>query len=306
MPIIVKQRIIGTLQGKNPALLQGTYVSRLSKASDWLILTPNVLKGFKMKPKLIIVGAAGRMGRRIMYLAGQSQKFDIIGTIEDKNCPEIGKDLEQTGLKISSEFPAKADVVIDFSLPAAFNGTVNYCLNNNCALVLGTTGLSVEQIKKIDDAAKKIPVIQATNMSVGMNLLFELAGTVAQKLGDEYDIEIAEAHHRFKKDSPSGSAMTLAERIAAATNKKFPDCLDIGRKGKDVPRKKGSIGIQATRLGDTVGEHSVMFGTLGETVTISHSAHSRDTFASGAIRAALWLVGKNAGRYSMADVLGLK
>ena len=259
-----------------------------------------------MRPKLIIVGAAGRMGRRISALAAESKKFDIIGAIEDKSCPLIGKDLEQTGVKISSEFPAKADVVIDFSLPAAFDGTVNYCLNNNCALVMGTTGLSAEQIKKNDEAAKKIPLIQATNMSVGMNLLFELVGQVAKKLGDEYDTEIVEAHHRFKKDSPSGSAMTLAERIAAATNKKFPDCLDMGRKGKEALRKKGTIGMQAIRLGDTVGEHSVMFGTLGETVTISHSAHSRDTFAAGAIRAALWLVGKKPARYSMADVLGLK
>ncbi len=259
-----------------------------------------------MNPKLIIVGAAGRMGRRITALALESKKFDIIGTIEDKNCPEISKDLEHAGLKITSEFPPKADIVIDFSLPAAFNGTLNYCLKNNCSLVMGTTGLSAEQIKKIDDAAKKIPVIQATNMSVGMNLLFETVGQLAKKLGDDYDIEIVEAHHRFKKDSPSGSAMTLAEKIAAATNKKFPDCLDIGRKGKEVLRKKGTIGIQAIRLGDTVGEHSVMFGTLGETVTISHSAHSRDTFAAGAIRAAQWLVGKKPARYSMADVLGLK
>jgi 4-hydroxy-tetrahydrodipicolinate reductase len=259
-----------------------------------------------MKPKLIIVGAAGRMGRRITALAVESNKFDIVGRIEDNNCPEIGKDLEQIGVKISSEFPAKADIVIDFSLPAAFDNTIDYCLKNNCALVLGTTGLSAEQLKKINEAAKKIAIIQATNMSVGMNLLFEIVGQVAKKLGDEYDIEIVESHHRMKKDAPSGSALTLAEKIAAATGKKFPDCLDIGRKGKEALRKKGTIGIQAIRLGDVVGEHSVMFGTTGETITISHSAHSRDTFAAGAIRAALWLAGKKAGRYSMADVLGIK
>lgn len=259
-----------------------------------------------MKPKLIIVGAAGRMGRRITALACESKQFDIIGRIEDKNCPEINKDLEQVGIKIGSDFPAGADVVIDFSLPAALSCTIDYCLKNNCALVMGTTGLSSEQIKKIDDAVRKIPIVQATNMSVGMNLLFELVGQVAQKLGDEYDIEIVEAHHRMKKDAPSGSAMTLAEKIATATNKKFSDCLDIGRKGKEALRKKGTIGIQALRLGDTVGEHSVMFGTTGETITISHSAHSRDTFAAGAVKAALWLVGKKPARYSMADVLGLK
>jgi 4-hydroxy-tetrahydrodipicolinate reductase len=259
-----------------------------------------------MNPKLIIVGAAGRMGRRITALAAESKKFDIIGTIEDENCPEIGKDLERTGVKITSEFPAGANLVIDFSLPAAFDGTVNYCLKNKCALVMGTTGLSAEQIKKLDNAAKKIPIVQAANMSVGMNLLFATVGQIAKKLGDEYDIEIVETHHRFKKDSPSGSALTLAEKIAAATNKKFPACLDIGRKGKQALRKKGTIGIQAIRLGDTVGEHSVIFGTLGETVTISHSAHSRDTLAAGALRAAQWLIGKKPGRYSMADVLGLK
>lgn len=266
-----------------------------------------------MKLKLIIVGAAGRMGRKITALACRSKQFDIIGTIEDKACPDIGKDagtlagLDQINIKISADLSAealaKADVVIDFSLPAAFNSTLDYCLANNCSLVIGTTGLSAEQIKKIDDASKKIACLQATNMSVGMNLLFELVGQVAQKLGDEYDVEIIEAHHRFKKDSPSGSALTIAEKIAAATNRKIPDCLDIGRKGKEAVRKKGTIGIQSVRLGDTVGEHSVMFGTSGETVTISHSARSRDTFAVGAIRAALWLVGKPAGRYSMADVL---
>ncbi|MEN6384354.1 MAG: 4-hydroxy-tetrahydrodipicolinate reductase [Phycisphaerales bacterium] len=259
-----------------------------------------------MNSKLIIVGAAGRMGKRIAVFAKESGQFNIIGAVEDKSCPEIGKNLEQTDVKISSEFPADADVVIDFSLPAAFEHTLEYCLKTNCALVLGTTGLSQEQIKKVDEASKKIPLIQATNMSVGMNLLFEIIGQVAEKLGQEYDIEIVEAHHRFKKDAPSGSAMTLAERIAAATGRKFPDCLDMSRSGKEALRKKGSIGMQALRLGDTVGEHSVMFGTLGETVTISHSAHSRDTFVAGAVKAAGWLVGKKPARYSMADVLGLK
>lgn len=258
-----------------------------------------------MSYKLVIIGAAGRMGKMIAANAIETGQFEIIGGIEDAKCPAIGQSIEKTNIKISSQFPSNANAVIDFSLPAALDGTLDYCLKNNCALVIGTTGLSPEQIKKIDETAKKIPLIQATNMSVGMNLLFEIVGQVAKKLGDEYDIEIVEAHHRFKKDAPSGSAMTLAEKIAAATNKKFPDCLDMSRSGKECQRKKGSIGMQALRLGDTVGEHSVMFGTLGETVTISHSAHSRETFAAGAVRAASWLVGKKAGRYSMADVLGL-
>jgi 4-hydroxy-tetrahydrodipicolinate reductase len=262
-----------------------------------------------MNPRLIVVGAAGRMGRRITALACESKQFDIIAAVEQRNSPEIGKDagivagLGQINIKISPDCLLKADVVIDFSQPAAADSIIDYCTKTICALVMGTTGLSAEQLKKIDVAAKKIPVIYATNMSIGMNLLFELVGGVAQRLGEDYDIEIVEAHHRFKKDSPSGSAMTLAEKIAAAANKKFPDCLDLGRKGSQALRKKGSIGIQAIRLGDTVGEHSVMFGALGETVTISHVAHTRDTFALGALRAAKWIVGKKPGRYSMSNVL---
>ena len=265
-----------------------------------------------MKPKLIIVGAAGRMGRKITFLAHQSDEFNIVAAIEDKNCPELGKDagalagIEAIGTKVDIHYPTAADVLINFSLPAAIDNVIDYCVRKTCALVSGTTGLTAEQLKKMDEASQKRPIIHAANMSIGMNVLFEIVGTLAQKLGEDYDVEIIEAHHRMKKDSPSGSAMILAEKIAAATNKKFPDCLDIGRKGKESLRKKGSIGIQAIRLGDTVGEHSVMFGTVGETVTISHSAHSRDTFATGAIRAALWLVGKKPARYSMADVLGLK
>jgi 4-hydroxy-tetrahydrodipicolinate reductase len=142
-------------------------------------------------------------------------------------------------------------------------------------------------------------------MSVGMNVLFSLVGKVAAMLGDEYDTEIIEQHHRFKKDAPSGSALTLAENICKATGKKFPDCLINGRSGKDTLRQKGTIGVHAVRGGDITGIHSVVFSTLGETVTLNHTAHSRDTFVIGALRAAQWLVGKKPGLYSMADVLGI-
>ena len=143
-------------------------------------------------------------------------------------------------------------------------------------------------------------------MSVGMNTMFALVGKVASMLGPDYDIEIVEQHHRFKKDAPSGSALTLAEIIAKATGKKFPDCLATGRNGKDALRDKGTIGMHAVRAGDIVGIHSVILSTLGETVTLNHTAHSRDTFVRGALRAAGWLVNKKPGLYSMADVLGLK
>ena len=138
-----------------------------------------------------------------------------------------------------------------------------------------------------------------------MNILFSIVGKVAQMAGEDYDIEIVEAHHRFKKDAPSGSALTLAENIANQTDRQTPDCLTHGRHGISTLRQKGTIGMHAIRAGDITGEHSVIFGTLGETITLSHSAHNRDNFARGALRAAQWLIGKAPGSYSMKDVLGI-
>ena len=263
-----------------------------------------------MRPKLVIVGAAGKVGRRIISLSIDAGWFDIIAAVETKGHPDIGKDaglVASAGpinVKLDSDYPAGADVAIDFSQPAAADKTIDYCLKEGTALVLGTTGLTEKQHEKIKAASAKIPVIYGTNMSVGMNVLFSLAGSLASMLGDEYDTEIIEQHHRFKKDAPSGSAMTLAETICKATGKKFPDCLVHGRSGKEVLREKGTVGMHAVRAGDIVGVHSVIFSTLGETVTLNHTAHSRDTFAIGALRAARWLVGKKPGLYSMADVLG--
>jgi 4-hydroxy-tetrahydrodipicolinate reductase len=258
----------------------------------------------KNKPNLIVCGAAGRMGSRILALAAEDGQFQITGAVEKAGHPDIGKD---AGIvKITSDFVGQADVVIDFSLPEAADRTVDYCVKNNAGLVLGTTGLSDSQRKKIETASSKTAIVCATNMSVGMNTLFALVGKVASMLGEDYDIEIVEQHHRFKKDAPSGSALTLAENIAKATGRKFPDCLTHGRSGKESMRQKGDIGMHAVRAGDIVGIHSVIFSTLGETVTLNHTAHSRDTFARGALRAANWLIGKKPGLYSMADVLGLR
>jgi 4-hydroxy-tetrahydrodipicolinate reductase len=264
-----------------------------------------------MRPKLIIVGAAGKMGRRIISLGIDAGWFDIIAAVDAKSHPDIGKDaglvasVGPINVKLDSTYPAGADVAIDFSQPAAADKTIDYCLKGGVALVLGTTGLTEKQREKMETASAKIPLIYGTNMSVGMNVLFSLAGKFALMLGDEYDTEIIEQHHRFKKDAPSGSALVLAENICKATGKKFPNCLIHGRSGKDALRQKGTIGIHAVRAGDIVGIHSVIFSTLGETVTLSHTAHSRDTFAIGALRAARWLVGKKPGLYSMADVLGI-
>jgi 4-hydroxy-tetrahydrodipicolinate reductase len=170
---------------------------------------------------------------------------------------------------------------------------------------MGTTGLAPAQQEAIRAATQRIPVIYGTNMSVGMNVLFTLVGKAAALLGENYDIEIIEQHHRFKKDAPSGSALTLAEKICEATKRDLDTCLTHGRSGKEALREKGTIGMHAVRAGDITGIHSVIYSTLGETVTLNHTAHNRDTFVQGALRAAQWLVGKEPGLYSMANVLGL-
>lgn len=265
-----------------------------------------------MTPELIICGAAGRMGKRVIALALEGSQFKIIAALDRSDHPDISKDAgtvagaEPIGVKISSVFTPGADVVIDFSLPQAASDTINYCVENKAALVMGTTGLKAEQVEKIKSASAKIPVIYGTNMGVGMNVLFAIVGKVAKMLGSDYDTEIVEQHHRFKKDAPSGSALTLAENICAETGRELSGKFTFGRSGKDAVREKDSIGIHAVRAGDIVGKHSVIFSTLGETITINHDAHSRDTFVHGAVRAAGWLAGKAPGLYSMADVLGIK
>jgi len=265
-----------------------------------------------MRPKLIVCGAAGRMGRRILALSIEAGRFEIIAGIEKKGHPDLGKDAgtlagkEAIGVELTETYPPAADVVIDFSLPQAADKTIDYCLANNAVMVLGTTGLSADQSAKIKTASAKIPLIYGTNMSAGMNVLFALAGKTASMLGDEYDIEIIEQHHRFKKDAPSGSALTLAENICKATGRDFPNCLVHGREGKDALREKGTIGIHAIRAGDITGIHSVVFSTLGEKITLNHTAHSRDSFAKGALRAAEWLIGKKPGSYSILNCLGIE
>lgn len=270
------------------------------------------MKEYTMKPKLIINGAAGRMGRRITAMAVDSGEFEIVAAVDIAGHPDCGVDagvaagVGSIGVAISPDYPAEADVMIDFTLPEATDSVIDYCTANKVALVLATTGLSCEQVEKLNKAAETIPVVYATNMSVGMNVLFATVGKVAKMLGEDYDIEITEAHHRFKKDAPSGSALSLAEEIANKTERPFPDCLVHGREGRDALREKGTIGMHAIRAGDITGQHSVIYSALGETVTISHNAHNRGNFAKGAVRAAKWLTGKPAALYSMKDVLGIE
>jgi 4-hydroxy-tetrahydrodipicolinate reductase len=251
------------------------------------------------------------MGKRLVHLGLMDGEFELVCAVEASGHAVIGKDAgaaagcEKAGINVTETFCDGVDVVIDFSLPAAFDKVTDYCRDSKTSLVMGTTGLDDNQLGKVKELSGEIAVIQATNMSVGMNMLFNIVGKAARLLGDEYDVEIVEAHHRFKKDAPSGSALTLAENIAKDTGRDYPGCLDMGRSGKDCLREKGKIGMHAVRGGDITGEHSVIYSTVGESIRISHSAHSRDTFVVGALRAAKWLAGKKAGMYSMSEVLGL-
>ena len=262
--------------------------------------------------KLVVVGAAGRMGRRIVALAVESGKFNLVGAIEKADHPDFGKDAGvlagagQLGVAVSRSWPAGADVAVDFSTPEAANETLDRCSAGGIPLVLGTTGLTDAQQDRIKTASRRIPVLYGTNMSVGMNVLFALVGKAAAMLGEDYDIEIVEQHHRFKKDAPSGSALTLAQKICEATGRPYPASLVHGRSGKDALRKKGEIGMHAIRAGDITGVHSVIYSALGETITLNHTAHSRDTLVRGALRAAEWLPNKPPALYTMFDVLGIK
>ncbi len=265
-----------------------------------------------MAIKLGIIGCAGRMGRRIVSLAHEDQDFSITCAIERPDHPAQGVDLGELlglgklDLPICPTFTEKPDVLIDFSSPQATIEALVAARKDAVPTVIGTTGLSSEQLATLKDAAQDIAVLQAANMSVGVNLLFHLVGQVASALGDDYDIEITETHHRFKKDAPSGTALELAKKICAATKKDFNTCITHGRSGPEASRQPGTIGMHARRHGDVIGEHTVAFGTIGETVELTHKAHSRDIFARGALTAAAWLVQQQPGLYDMLDVLELR
>lgn len=259
-----------------------------------------------------IVGAAGRMGRRLVALCHQADDLAVFAATESAEHDAIGEDAGELagvgplGVSITDALPeAGIDVVIDFSLPQGTRQTIAHCKTHNIALVVGTTGLTENDQQLIDDAAAHIPVMHATNYSLVVNVLNKLAADAAKLLGEDYDIEVLEAHHRFKRDAPSGTALTLARVLCDATGRDFDKDVLTTRSGDDVPREANQITVQSLRIGDHVGEHTAYFAALGERLEIKHVSTSRDSYAIGAVRAASWLVGKSAGRYDMKDVLGL-
>jgi 4-hydroxy-tetrahydrodipicolinate reductase len=249
---------------------------------------------------VVVNGALGRMGQRILACAADDAEITVVGAVdlhEHGGEPHVTADL--TGAL------GGADVVIDFTSHVGIPATIEVVAKARKALIIGTTGLTRDEQASLERAAKQVPIVYAPNMSVGVNLLFQLVGHVAKALGGGYDVEIVEAHHNQKKDAPSGTARKLAENIAAALGRDLARDGVYGREGIVGARGPSEIGVHAVRAGDIVGEHTVIFAGPGERIELTHRAHSRDTFARGALRAAKWVVGKAPGLYSMLDVLGL-
>ncbi len=267
--------------------------------------------------KAIVTGAAGRMGSRIINVLSTSEGIRLATAVEKKGNPLVGKDaagpagLPSTGVlnlitdDLNSALKA-GDVLIDFTYPEASIEHARLCAEHKKPAVFGTTGFSKEQMEQMAKYAQTAPFVLSPNMSIGVNLSFKILAEIAKTLGDDYDIEIVESHHRMKKDAPSGTAMKMAQVIAQAVKRNLDEVGVYARKGMIGERSRKEIGIQTLRAGDIVGEHTVMFAGKGERIEVTHRAHSRDTFAAGAVRAALWIAGKKPGLYDMQDVLGLK
>lgn len=262
--------------------------------------------------KIIVCGAAGRMGKRIINLAGDEEGLMITGAVERSGNSDLGMDageLSGSGnisLPLTDNLSAViegGDVVIDFSSPESSLVNAAIAAEHHKSLVVGPTGFSQEEEALLEETVKGISCVFSPNMSVGVNLLFKLVEEVAGTLGEEYDIEIVETHHRLKKDAPSGTAVKLARCAAAGRDRNLSDIAVYGREGMVGERPRGEIGIHAVRAGDIVGEHTVIFSTPGERIELIHRAHSRDTFAHGALRAARFAASAPPGFYNMQNVL---
>jgi 4-hydroxy-tetrahydrodipicolinate reductase len=260
--------------------------------------------------RLVIAGAGGRMGRALIELVLRSSDLELAAAVEAPGNPLIGRDAGELvglsgGVKVSSEF-ADADCLIDFTRPEGALAHLEQCLAGGMRMVIGTTGFSEKQNERIAEAAKRIAIVQAPNMSAGVNLAFRLAETAARTLGEGYDVEIIEAHHRHKIDAPSGTALEFGAVIARALGRDLARHAVHGRRGEVGERDPKAIGFHAVRGGDIVGEHTVLFAGEGERLEITVRSSSRATYAMGALRAARFLADKRSGLYDMQDVLGLR
>lgn len=262
---------------------------------------------------IAILGASGRMGKALLGALDEVPHLRLSGASASATSQWLGKDVgEAGGPRRGVEFtadPAKAvqgaQVAIDFTLPTATSANLRACVAARCPIVIGTTGLEAAALAEIDLAARQIPVVLSANMSLGVNLLLKLAELTARTLDTSYDIEIFEAHHRNKKDAPSGTALALGKSAADGRGVKLSDVADYARHGITGARRPGAIGFSVFRGGDVIGDHTVTFAGNGERVELTHRASDRLNFARGAVRAAQWIVGRPPNLYSMQDVLGL-
>lgn len=268
-----------------------------------------------MKTHIAIAGAAGRMGRQLIEACIQASDVVLAAALEHSQSSFIGSDAGELAsigkqkINIVTDLNtiiSQFEVLIDFTTPEATLAHLAKCQATAKRMVIGTTGFSAQQRQLIKQAAQKIAIVLAPNMSVGVNLTFKLLEIAAQVLGEEVDIEIIEAHHRHKVDAPSGTALRMGEIVAQTLGRNLAECAVYGRQGKTNERDRRTIGFETIRAGDIVGEHTVLFAGTGERVEITHKASSRMTFAKGAIRAAQWIMQKEIGLFDMQDVLGLR
>jgi len=253
---------------------------------------------------LVVCGVAGRMGGAVVRVIQQTPGVKLVGAVDRPRSPRIGQDVgELAGVgrlgvqvrdRVGSDLKGRI-ALIDFSRPAASLGVLREAAKKELPIVIGTTGFSQKEWSEIQRLGRRTRALFAPNMSIGINLLFGILGPIAQALGQEYDVEIVEMHHRFKRDAPSGTALALGRVVAKALRRDLDRVGVFGRKGLLDERGKKEIGLLAVRAGDVVGEHSVIFGGLGERLEFVHRVHSRETFARGAVRAAQWLVQQKKG-----------
>lgn len=268
-----------------------------------------------MSMGLVVMGGSGRMGRMLCSLIEASDDLHLAAVTEAPGHPWVGQDFGSAtggapnGVPVTDDAASVlggAGAVIDFTTPKATVAMARLCADAGCAHVIGTTGLTDEDIAVIDACTTKTAIVRAGNMSLGVNLLTQLVQQVAASLDADYDIEIVEAHHRHKVDAPSGTALMLGEAAAAGRGVALGDVSDRGRDGITGARAPGAIGFTAIRGGDVIGDHDVMFMADGERITLRHQATDRSVFARGALKAATWTKGRAPGAYDMLDVLGLK
>jgi 4-hydroxy-tetrahydrodipicolinate reductase len=262
--------------------------------------------------RIAIHGAAGRMGRAVIQAALAMDGIKLVAAIDRKDNPELGEDVAsvvgQAPIGVSVGYvidPADEpfEVLVDFTQPEATLAALELCQEHRKAMVIGTTGFTPAQRARIEAAARGIPICTAANFSIGVNVVLSLLGDAARLLGDGYDVEIVEAHHKHKADAPSGTALAMGEEVARALGRNLKDVAVHGREGQTGARSRQAIGFATVRGGDVIGDHTVMFLGDGERVEISHKATSRLNFAQGALRAAAWIAGRKPGLYTMQDVL---